>query len=311
MDSFPGPQQQALSAASNGGVRRPQRGLLHVLPAPVLVLLSILSAQLGAAAAKTLLVSYRAITIVGLRTGVAAALLWLAARPAVHEYSRRQWAHAILLGVVTSGMNLLFYVAIAHLPLGIAMTITFLGPFAVALSASHKLADIIWPVLALASVVLFAPAREHGSLSLTGLAFAAGAAFAWGGYLLLTARTSSMFPGATGLTLATTFGALITLPLALAFSGPAPIDISLLGRGVAVALLSTFIPFSLEFLALKRMSARIFGILVSADPAVAALVGLTVLHEHLRGRDWLALGLVTFAGIGAMAQRGNGKNLIL
>ncbi|HEV2990921.1 MAG TPA: EamA family transporter [Candidatus Angelobacter sp.] len=247
--------------------------------------------------------SHRAITVVGLRTAIAAAVLWLVARPSVREYSRRQWMNAILLGTVTVGMNLLFYCAIVRLPLGIAMTITFLGPFAVALLGSHKLTDMLWPVMALAGVVLFAPAIGHHALSTSGLLFSLAAATAWGIYLVLTARTSSMFPGATGLTLATTFGAVIALPVGLATAHPTSFEGALLLRGFIVAMLSTFIPFSLEFLALKRMSPRMFGILVSADPAVAALVGLAVLHESLSGREWLALVLVTVAAVGAMAQR--------
>ncbi len=275
----------------------------HLVPAPLLVLLSIVSMQLGAASAKMLLVSYPAITVLGLRSAMAAGMLWLVARPAMREYSRRQWFYALLQGVLTSGMILLFYSTIARLPLGIGMTITFLGPFAVSLLTSRTLIDIVWPVIALGGVALFAPAGGDGSLSTPGLLFGFGAAVAWGTYPLLTARTSSMFPGTTGLTLATTFGALITLPMGVAFAGHVPLSLSLLGRGFLVAILATFIPFSLEFLALKRMSPRVFGILVSGDPAVAALMGYAVLHEHLRGRDWLGLILVTLAAIGALAKR--------
>ncbi len=275
----------------------------RMVPAPLMVLLSIVSMQLGAALAKTLLVSYPAITVLGLRSAMAAGMLWLVARPTVSEYSRRQWFYALLQGTLTSGMILLFYSTIARLPLGIGMTITFLGPFAVSLLTSRKLIDIVWPVMALGGVALFAPAGGHGSISITGLLFGFGAAAAWGTYPLLTARTSSMFPGTTGLALATTFGALITVPLGVAFAGHMPLSLSLLGRGFLVAILATFIPFSLEFLALKRMSPRVFGILVSGDPAVAALMGYAVLHEHLRGRDWLGLVLVTLAAIGALAKR--------
>jgi inner membrane transporter RhtA len=282
---------------------RDARGIVDALPPPLLVLLSILSAQLGAASAKFLLVSSSAASIVFLRTGFAAIVLWLMVRPQVRQYTKRQWVHALLLGLVTAAMNLSFYAAIARMPLGIVMTIAFLGPFTVSLLASRRASEFVWPILAFTGVVLLAPIGAQKYLSIPGMAFAFSAAAGWAGYLVLTARTSAMFSGTTGLALAMTFGALATLPLGLAGSGKALLSLSFMAKGFAVSMLSTMIPFSLEFLVLKRMSPRTFGILVSAEPAVAALIGLVILHEHLGVREWVALVLVSVAALGVTSQR--------
>ena len=281
-------------------------GLMDALPPPVVVLLAILSAQLGAATAKFLLVSAGPVSLVLVRTGFAAVVLWIMVRPQVRQYTKRQWIHAMLLGVVTAAMNVAFYGAIARLPLGIVITIAFLGPFTVSLFSSRGASEFVWPILALAGVVLLSPLGAQKHLSIPGLAFALGAAAGWASYLLLTARTSAMFSGTTGLALAMTFGAVAVMPFGLASGGKVLLSVSFLAKGFAVSMLSTLIPFSLEFLVLKRMSPRTFGILVSAEPAVAALIGMVVLHEYLGAREWVALVLVSVAALGVTYQ-GSGQ----
>ncbi|HEV2963226.1 MAG TPA: EamA family transporter [Candidatus Angelobacter sp.] len=296
------PSKQVIDAAGREGAGSHTYGLVEALPPPFLLLLSILSAQLGAASAKFLLVSSSPATIVLVRTGFAAIVLWLMVRPQVRQYTKQQWIHALLLGVVTAAMNVSFYGAIARLPLGIVITVAFLGPFTVSLLASRGAREFVWPILALAGVVLLSPFGAQKQLSVTGMTYALGAAAGWASYLLLTARTSAMFSGTTGLALAMTFGALGMLPFGLASGGKALLSASFLAKGFAVSILSTLIPFSLEFLVLKRMSPRTFGILVSAEPAVAALIGMIVLHEYLGVREWMALVLVSVAALGVTYQ---------
>ncbi len=275
------------------------------VPPAVMVLLSILSIQIGAATAKGLLATHAAFSIVLLRFGFAAIVLWVVAPPRMHRYSKSQWWHAAALGGAIAVLSLTFYEAVSRIPLGITMTIEFLGPLAVAVAASRKAKDLIWPGLALAGICLLTPIGNTGSLSLAGIAFAFFAAAAWGAYLVLAKRVTVMFSGATGLTLAMTFAAAISLPFGLFTGGKSLLHFALLGNGLLVAMLSTIIPFSLEFSALKRMSSRTFGIFMSTELSVAALVGLTVLHEHLPWRAWVALVFVSIASLGAMSQEAN------
>ncbi len=268
----------------------------------VMVLLSILSSQLGAATAKTLLTAHSAFSIVLLRTGFAAIVLWLVARPQIRQYCARQYWHAALLGLTIAGLSLTFYESVSRIPLGITMTIEFLGPLAVAVVASRKASDLIWPVLAFSGILLLAPTGRLESLSYSGIAFAFLAAAAWAAYLILAKRTTTIFSGATGLTLPMTFAALASLPFGLHAGGKSLLDSSLLMNGFWVSLLSTIIPLSLEFLALKRMSPRTFGTLISGEPSVAAFVGVIMLHEHLALRAWAAVALVSIAAVGVMSQ---------
>src|SRR5579872_190396 len=276
--------------------------MVNILPPQAMVLLSILSAQLGAAIAKNLLATNSAFSIVLLRTGFAAIVLWLVARPQMRQYSQRQWLHAAALGIVIAGLSLAFYESVSRIPLGITMTIEFLGPLMVAVAGSRKAKDLIWPVLALGGILLLAPTGNLKSLSLAGMAFAFVAAAGWAAYLILAKRTTTIFSGTSGLTLAMTFGALSILPFGLLSGGRSLLDFSLLMNGFWVSMLSTMMPLSLEFFALKRMTPRTFGILVSADPSVAALIGVIVLHEHLSARTWAALVLVSIATLGVMSQ---------
>jgi inner membrane transporter RhtA len=273
-------------------------GVLQLLPPPMMVLLAMISVQFGAATAKSLFAPFGAPGVVFVRTGFAALILWLIARPQVRQYSRHQWSSAIVLGIVIAMMNLLFYESLVRLPLGVAVTIEFLGPLAVALLGSRKLRDLVWIVLAFGGVLLLAPIGDLTGLDPLGILFACGAATGWAAYILLTSRTSKLFTGTTGLALAMSAAALVTLPLGVISAGPALLSIPLLLKGVVVAMLSTTIPFSLEFLALKRIPPRTFGILMAAEPAIAVLAGLLLLSEHPTLRALVALVLVSAATIG-------------
>jgi inner membrane transporter RhtA len=264
----------------------------------MMVLLAMISVQFGAATAKSLFAPLGAPGVVFVRIGFAALILWLIARPQVRQYSRHQWSSAIVLGIVIAMMNLLFYESLVRLPLGVAVTIEFLGPLAVALLGSRKLRDLVWIVLAFGGVLLLAPIGDLSGLDPIGILFACGAAAGWAAYILLTSRTSKLFTGTTGLALAMSAAALVMLPLGVISAGPALLSIPLLLKGVVVAMLSTTIPFSLEFLALKRIPPRTFGILMAAEPAIAALAGLLLLSEQPPLRALVALVLVSAATIG-------------
>jgi|SRR5438067_553618 len=268
-----------------------------VLPAPMLLLGSILSIQLGNALATTLFRRAGVVDVVLMRAGFAALVLWLVAHPRLTRYSSRHWRYAALLGVVTVAMNLAFYSATARIPLGVAMAVDFLGPVTVAVAGSRRPRELIWPVLAYGGVLLLTPLSGLSSLDPLGLIFALCAAVGWASYVVLTARTSEMFDGTAGLTLATTFGTLALIPLALT-RGRMPVDGQLIAAGFVVAMLSTALPFALEFVVLRRMAKRMFGVLLSAEPAVAALIGLIVLKQTLATHEWIAILLVSVAAIG-------------
>ncbi len=257
-----------------------------------------LSIQIGSAGAKTLFASTSFFGVLFMRLGFAAVVLWIIARPQVRTYSRRQWGYVFLFGLAMAEMNMAFYASIARLPLGITVTIEFLGPLAVAVFSSRQLRDFIWPLLALAGVLLLTPTGDLASLDSLGILFAFCAAAGWAAYIILAARIGILFSGTSGLALAMAIGALITLPMGIISSGRDFLDSSLLFKGFLVAMLSATLPFSLEFLALKRMPPRIFGVFVSIEPAIAAVVGFIILNEFLGIREWSAIVLVSFATIG-------------
>jgi inner membrane transporter RhtA len=202
-------------------------------------------------------------------------------------------AYGLVLGV----MNLCFYQAIDRIPLGIAVTVEFLGPLAVALGGSRRLLDGLWALMAAGGVVLLTEAR--GELSTVGLLFALAAGTCWGIYILLTAALGSRTTDGQGLALAMSVGAVVVLPVGVVESGSALLDPRILAIALAVALLSSVVPYSLELEALRSIPPRVFGVLMSMEPAVAALAGLLVLGEALHALQWVAVGLVVAASVGA------------
>jgi inner membrane transporter RhtA len=191
-------------------------------------------------------------------------------------------------------MNLCIYEAMDRIPLGIAVTIEFWGPLAVAVIGSRRTLDLLWVALAAAGIVLLAD--PGGSLDTAGVAFAFAAGGLWVGYILLSVRVGAVYPGGTGLAIAMVFGALVTLPFGV---GPDLFAPEMLAAGAAVALASSVIPYSLELEALRRLPARVFGVLMSLEPAVAALAGLVVLGQALALDEWAAIALVVVASAGA------------
>jgi inner membrane transporter RhtA len=194
-------------------------------------------------------------------------------------------------------MNFSIYQSMARIPLGIAVTIEFLGPLAVAIAASRRLLDVVWAVLAFGGVVLLA--RGGGDVSWSGIAFALLAGACWAAYIVLSAATGRRFSGSTGLALASVVGTVAIAPVGVAAGGTALLSPELLLIGAGVGLLSSVIPYSLELEALRKVPPRVFGILMSLEPAVAALVGLVILGEILNVQEWAAIGCVILACVGA------------
>jgi inner membrane transporter RhtA len=266
-----------------------------------LVMFSIVSVQLGASIAKSLFDSLGPGGTVLLRITFAALVLLLLVRPKLRGHDRSGYLVATIFGLALAGMNLSLYLAIDRIPLGVAVTLEFIGPLGVAIAGSRRMLDLLWVVLAAAGILLLAPLGVLGGTDLdpAGVAFALLAGCLWASYILLSARTGSAFPGGTGLVIALCVGTVVLLPVGIAGAGYALLDPRLLLGGFGVAMLSSAIPFSLELEALRKLPARVFGVLMSLEPAVAALAGLVVLGERLELRAVAAILLVTVAAAGA------------
>jgi len=269
---------------------------LGAVPPPAQVLAGILSVQVGAALAKQLFGTVGSAGTVALRLFFAAIVLLVVWRPSV-RLGRRAWAVVIAYGLVLGVMNLSFYLALAQIPLGVVVTIEFLGPLAVAIGGSRRWLDGLWALLAAGGVVLLTEGR--GDLPLSGLLFALGAAVCWASYILLSAALGRHTSDGSGLALGMTLAAVVVIPVGVVDSGAALFEPWVLVVGLGVALLSSVIPYSLELEALRRIPPKVFGVLMSLEPAVAALIGLVVLGEILHPVQWLAVLLVVTASAGA------------
>jgi inner membrane transporter RhtA len=273
------------------GMRRPE------VPAPLLVMLSIASVQFGSAVARTLFDDLGAAGVTLLRLAFAAVILAVVTRPRLRSWSAAAWRAAALLGVAMAGMNLIFYLALRTVPLGVAVTVEFLGPLLLALVQTRRLIDLLWALLAGAGVVLLGLANG-GSAPIGGLVLALVAGLCWASYIVLSARLGRLVPGTGGLAVSLAVAAVLVLPFGLPGASAVRESPSLLIGGVAVALLSSVLSYGLEINALRRIPTRVFGILMSLEPAAAALAGLLVLGQHLGAVEIVALLLVTLASAG-------------
>ncbi|MFC7330483.1 EamA family transporter [Marinactinospora rubrisoli] len=263
-----------------------------------MVLIGILSVQFGAGIAKNLFHSLPPSAVVWLRLLTSAVLLLLLARPALRGRTRADWLVVVGFGVSLATMNYAIYQSFARIPLGIAVTIEFLGPLTVAVLGSRRRIDLVWVALAAVGVLLLG-FDDGGDITAAGVAFALLAAVAWAAYILLSAATGQRFSGTSGLGVASMVGVLLIAPAGIAEGGTALLDPRLLLFGLAVGLLSSVVPYTLEMQALRRMPPRVFGILMSLEPAAAALVGLVVLGEFLSLWQWTAVACVVAASVGA------------
>lgn len=281
-------------------------GRLRALPGSVppvgLVLLAVVSVQVGAAFAKGLFPAVGAAGTVFLRVGFAALALLLFWRPHFRGYSRSEYGTVALFAVALAVMNSAFYAALAHIPLGMAVTLEFVGPLAVAVFGSRRLLDLLWVLLAAGGILLLAPIGAGAVIDPVGIMFALLAGGCWAAYILLSARVGRAFPGGGGLALSMVLAAALLAPLGVWQGGPALLDLHVLVVGACVALLSSVIPYSLELEALRKLPAHTFGVLLSTEPAIAALSGFVILGEALSWRELVALALITVAAIGASRQ---------
>ncbi len=269
---------------------------LGAVPPPAQVLAGILSVQVGAALAKQLFGVVGSAGTVALRLFFAALVLLVVWRPTM-RIGRPAWTVVAGYGLVLGAMNLCFYLALAKIPLGIAVTIEFLGPLAVAIGGSRRWLDGLWALFAAGGVVLLTEGR--GDLHIAGILFALGAAVCWASYILLSAALGRHSSDGGGLALGMALAALVVAPVGIVDSGTALLEPWVLAVGFGVALLSSVIPYSLELEALRKIPPRVFGVLMSLEPAVAALVGLIVLGEVLAPVQWVAVLLVVAASVGA------------
>lgn len=310
----------ASAAPASARARRNRRSPLGVTPPPVLVLTGIISVQLGAGLAARMFHEAGPAGLTGLRLWWAALItaalggrgLARAIRSVLSEHAWRDLAVAVGFGVVLAAMNFSIYQSFARIPLGVAVTIEFLGPLVVAVASSRRLLDLLWVVMAAAGVVLLT--RGGASLAASagntgpalgldahaaGVVFGLIAATCWACYILLSRATGRRFSGSSGLSMAMIVAALVVTGPAIAQAGGALTHPAVIAAGLGVGLLSSVIPYRFELEALRRVRAGLFGIWMSFEPVVAALVGLTLLSEGLAAREWLAIGLVVIACAGA------------
>ncbi|MDQ3573246.1 MAG: EamA family transporter [Actinomycetota bacterium] len=271
--------------------------------ATALVLGGIVSVQIGAAFATTLFDDVGPGGTVFLRIGFAALILLAVWRPALRLGARVDRRSVLLLGGALAAMNLSFYAALDRIPLGIAVTLEFVGPLGVAILASRRRLDLIWVGLAIVGLVLLAP-FPGSSLDGLGCVLALVAGLFWGAYIMLTARVGQAFAGGAGLAIAMTVAAAAVIPAGVLDGGAELLDARILAIGLAVALLSSVVPYSLEMEALRRLPEGTFGVLMSLEPAVAATVGFVGLDQGLEPREIAAIALVLAASIGALRAAG-------
>ena len=268
------------------------------VPPPGLLVVSIVSIQLGAAIAVNLFPVLGPVGTTLLRLAFSAVLVMAAARHSLAWGNARHHVGALLLyGAVLAVMNLSFYGAIARIPLGIAVAIEFVGPLGLAVATSRRLRDFAWIGLAFLGIVLLMP-EIGGALDPVGVALAGVAGLCWAGFAVMSQRIGRALPGSSGLAIGMAVAALVVLPVEVVVGGLGGLDLGLLGAALAVAILSTAVPLSLEFEALKRMTARSYGILVTMEPAVAAVVGATLLNQAMGLSGVLAVACVTVAALG-------------
>lgn len=255
--------------------------------------------EVGASFAVLLFPSVGAIGMAALRLAFSAIVLLAVSRPTLRGYTRADWLTVLAFGAMFAAMNVVFYEALARIPLGATVTIEVLGPLVLSVALSRRGSSWAWAILAFGGVFLLSRG-SFGDLDPLGVVFAFAAAATWAGYILLSAQTGRRFPRLDGLAIAMAVAALITMPFGIATAGPALLQPRILLLGIAVALLSSAIPYALELIALRRLPSETFSILMSLSPAIATAAGLMILGQQLTWVAVLAIVLVISASIGAV-----------
>lgn len=265
------------------------------VPAPLLVLAAIVSVQFGGALAATLVPQIGAAGTVTLRLLFATTILVVMVRPSLRGHSRAAWHTVISFGVALGLMNFAFYASLAYLPIGVAVTVEFIGPLTLAAALSKRVADALSVALAAVGIVLISEALTMplDELPWQGLLLAAAAGVCWAAYIIFSGRTGAAFDRLEGLAIAMVVATAITLPFGITTVGSWTPEV--LAKGLGIALLSSVLPYSLELSALRRMRAQVFGIMLSLEPAVAAIAGLAILGQRLTPVQLLGMSLVVVA----------------
>lgn len=274
------------------------------LPPFPAVLLAMVSVQSGAALATGMFPALGPIGAVGMRIVLSALILLAVFRPPLHSLSFSQWRVVVPFGMALGIMNMTFYLAIARIPLGLAVALEFTGPLAVAVFGSRRITDFVWVAFAAAGIVLLTPWGGSHNVNGAGALLALLAGVCWAIYILLGRRVYRSFPGGTGVATGMLFAALTIAPIVIEQRSLARLDATLMWQGLAVAILSSALPYSLEMIGLRAMPARTFGILMSMEPAIASLCGMLFLREHLTATQWLAVALVITASTGTTLAKG-------
>lgn len=270
---------------------------INIPPLPA-VLLAIISVQSGAAIAKGLFPAIGPAGTASLRIGISALLLLAVYRPNLKKITANQWRLVIPYGLSLGAMNLIFYLSIERIPIGLAVTLEFIGPLLVAVFGSKRIIDFLWVLLAAAGIVLIAPWSNNG-LDILGVLFALLTGALWAAYIVLGGKISKIMKGGDAVTIGMLFASILIVPFGILGNGLSNLTPQLLGLGVALALLSSAIPFTLEMKALGQLPARTFSILMSLEPAAASICAFLFLQEYLTFNEILAVIFVVMASAGS------------
>lgn len=271
--------------------------LFNIPPIPA-VLFAIISVQSGAAIAKTLFPAIGAAGTASLRIGISAIILLAVYRPNLLKITPNQWKIVIPYGLSLGAMNLIFYLAIERIPIGLAVTLEFIGPLVVAVIGSKRLIDYLWVLLAAIGIVLIAPWSNNG-IDLLGVLFALLAGALWAAYIVLGTKVSKIMKGGDAVATGMLFASILIVPFGILENGLTNLTPTFLYLGIALALLSSAIPFTLEMKALAQLPARTFSILMSLEPAAASIFAFIFLQEHLAFNEILAVVFVVIASVGS------------
>jgi inner membrane transporter RhtA len=281
---------------------RPAGGI-NLLLAPAMAVTAMFSVQLGSGLSKPMMAELGASGTTVLRLAWAALLLVLIVRPRFRSYDRRQWLAALLLGLAMTATAIFYFLSLERIPLGLASAIEFLGPLGIAAAHMRRWHHLIWPVLAAIGIALLVHDSHGWTVDLLGAGFALLAAGGWASYILASKRVGKLFTGHDGLAMSFLFATLTSLPFGYGeLVGHLSFNAILQMAGLAI--LVPLLPFALEMSALRRLSTRSFGVLMSAEPAIGALIGLVVLGEFLSWLQWIGIACVTAASIGAVLEGG-------
>lgn len=273
--------------------------LKNIPPIPA-VLLAIISVQGGAAIAKSIFPIMGAAGTVALRIGISMLILLVIHKPNFKKISAKQWKLVLWYGLVLGAMNTSFYLSLSKIPLGLAVTLEFIGPLVLAISTSRKALDFLWAILAAIGIALIAPwSSGHADIDLMGAALALLAGAFWAAYIVIGGKLSQIMDGSDAVSLGLIVASFIAVPAGIIEGNLANLNVNTLLMGLGIALLSSAIPYSLEMNALKHIPAKTFSILMSLEPAVAAICGLLFLSEHLFASEWAAIVLVVSASAGS------------